>query len=259
MLPSIIRAAMKRPALAAFRIKERNAPKFICPVCNYEGPFRTERADTGARKFGRCPNCGALERHRMQYAVLIDLFEKGLIPKGRMLHFAPEAFFRGFFAQRFDRYETADIVPEGVDHEVDIRKLPFADGSFDFIFASHVLEHIDDDHAALREIRRVLKSSGVAILPVPIVAPRTIEYPEPNPHESMHVRAPGVDYFDRYKLHFEHIKIYHSGDMPAEYQCYAYGDRTKYPTATSPLMPPMPGERHPDFVPVCFATKPIVF
>lgn len=256
MLGNMAKTTKKQLVIAAFRIKERNAPKFLCPVCNYRGPFRTEKADTGNRRFGRCPNCHALERHRMQYAVLTGLFDKGVISQGRMLHFAPEVFFRGFFAPRFERYETADIVPEGVDHAVDIRKLPFEDGSFDFVFASHVLEHIDDDQAALREIRRVLTPSGIAILPVPIVAPKTIEYPEPNPHETMHVRAPGLDYFDRYKQHFEHIEIYHSDDMPAEFQCYAYDDRTKYPTPTSPLMPPMPGARHPDFVPVCFAAKP---
>jgi hypothetical protein len=49
------------------------------------------------------------------------------------------------------------------------------------VFASHVLEHIPDDGLAIREIRRILVPDGIAILPVPLVSLKTIEYAEPNP------------------------------------------------------------------------------
>ncbi|MBS0173531.1 MAG: class I SAM-dependent methyltransferase [Nitrospira sp.] len=39
--------------------------------------------------------------------------------------------------------------------EVDLQKLPFEDKSYDFIFCSHVLEHIDNPGAAMRELMRV--------------------------------------------------------------------------------------------------------
>jgi len=42
----------------------------------------------------------------------------------------------------------------------DVRALPFDDGQFDFVTALDVLEHLDDDAAALREFRRVLKPGG---------------------------------------------------------------------------------------------------
>jgi SAM-dependent methyltransferase len=42
----------------------------------------------------------------------------------------------------------------------DVGKLPFPDGQFDFVTALDVLEHLDDDVAALREFRRVLKPGG---------------------------------------------------------------------------------------------------
>lgn len=45
--------------------------------------------------------------------------------------------------------------------------LPFADNSFDFIVATDVLEHIPDDTAAAREIRRVLAPGGHALITVP--------------------------------------------------------------------------------------------
>lgn len=56
------------------------------------------------------------------------------------------------------------------DAEIDIEKpLPFADGHADFIYAEHVVEHVDY-HAALKffaECRRVLKPGGVIRIVVP--------------------------------------------------------------------------------------------
>lgn len=45
--------------------------------------------------------------------------------------------------------------------------LPYADGMFDLVTAFDVVEHIDDDVAALREMRRVLRPGGRILLFVP--------------------------------------------------------------------------------------------
>jgi SAM-dependent methyltransferase len=45
--------------------------------------------------------------------------------------------------------------------------LPFADGSFDLVVATDVIEHIDDDRAALAELRRVAAPGGRLLLTVP--------------------------------------------------------------------------------------------
>lgn len=45
--------------------------------------------------------------------------------------------------------------------------LPFSDGVFDVVIASEMLEHIEDDVSALREIERVLKPGGTAAVSVP--------------------------------------------------------------------------------------------
>jgi SAM-dependent methyltransferase len=45
--------------------------------------------------------------------------------------------------------------------------IPFSDESFDFIMATDVIEHVDDDHLALREIARVLRPGGTLLLTVP--------------------------------------------------------------------------------------------
>lgn len=49
----------------------------------------------------------------------------------------------------------------------DVVKLPFKDGTFDKIIFSEVLEHIPDEHGALLELKRVLKTGGVIALTVP--------------------------------------------------------------------------------------------
>ena len=46
-------------------------------------------------------------------------------------------------------------------------KLPFEDNSFDLILIFGLLEHLDDEHAALKEIRRVSKNNGCCIFYVP--------------------------------------------------------------------------------------------
>jgi SAM-dependent methyltransferase len=49
----------------------------------------------------------------------------------------------------------------------DATKLPFADGAFDRIIVSEVLEHIPSDERAMTEIARILKPGGLAAVSVP--------------------------------------------------------------------------------------------
>ncbi|MEK7590059.1 MAG: class I SAM-dependent methyltransferase [Patescibacteria group bacterium] len=48
-----------------------------------------------------------------------------------------------------------------------ITKLPFPDNTFDIVLALDVVEHVEDDLSAMREIYRVMKGDGVAIITVP--------------------------------------------------------------------------------------------
>jgi predicted SAM-dependent methyltransferase len=69
-------------------------------------------------------------------------------------------------------WEILNIQPaEGVDHVGDARDLSaFPDGTFDEVYASHVLEHLDYHEEvlkALREWHRVLKAGGRLLVGVP--------------------------------------------------------------------------------------------
>jgi SAM-dependent methyltransferase len=61
--------------------------------------------------------------------------------------------------------DRASLSPGGV--QATVARLPFADGSFDRVVASDVLEHVDDDAAAMREVLRVLRPGGRAVVTVP--------------------------------------------------------------------------------------------
>lgn len=56
----------------------------------------------------------------------------------------------------------------------DATALPFPDASFDRIIAAEVLEHIDDDAGALRELVRVLRPGGTIATTVPAFLPERV-------------------------------------------------------------------------------------
>jgi len=58
----------------------------------------------------------------------------------------------------------------------DATRLPFDDGSFDRVITSEVLEHIQDDVAAIRELVRVLKPGGTFACTVPTWFPEKINW-----------------------------------------------------------------------------------
>lgn len=49
-------------------------------------------------------------------------------------------------------------------------KLPFEDGSFDVVLASEVIEHLHDTDGFFREVRRVLRNGGYAVIETPNLA-----------------------------------------------------------------------------------------
>ncbi|WP_459850212.1 class I SAM-dependent methyltransferase [Dongia sp. agr-C8] len=156
------------------------------------------------RRDAQCPKCASLERHR-----LLKLWADrsgGSIPRGRAIHFAPEPAVVGFLSKLATEYVTADIEAGKADVVRNIENIAEPDQSFSLIVCSHVLEHVDD-RKALRELRRILRPNGMAILMVPIVEGWDMTYENPNATsaaerelyfgQSDHVRYYGRDFRDR--------------------------------------------------------------
>jgi SAM-dependent methyltransferase len=116
-----------------------------------------------------CPACGCNDRERH---LLFYLRGAGLLEKMRgksLLHFAPEPRLTAFIERTgLVRHVRGDLFPSvaGVE-KIDMLAIAYPDESFDFVMANHVLEHVDDDARALSELRRVLRSGGVAVLQTP--------------------------------------------------------------------------------------------
>jgi predicted SAM-dependent methyltransferase len=174
-----------------------------CPICGYHGVFVS--VGHPGRWDARCLNCGSRERHRLLRLWVTQDGGDRLAGK-RILHFAPEkAVMRMMWGNPL--YETADLLQKGVTHQVDITRVPLPDASYDVVMANHVLEHIPDDAAAMRELFRLLKPGGVALLTVPLNPVRHQTYENPavtTPAERWahfsahdHVRMYGLDFADR--------------------------------------------------------------
>jgi SAM-dependent methyltransferase len=90
----------------------------------------------------------------------------------RVLHIAPEhCFIKRLEKIHGSGYVTADIESPLAKVKMDIHQMPFGDHDFDVVLCNHVLEHVADDLQALREIHRVLKPGGWALLQVPFFPP----------------------------------------------------------------------------------------
>ena len=202
-LPEPVKVPLRRARQFLSAIPYRGEGRW-CPLC---GRSSSRFAEYGIvpRPEAMCMHCGALERHRLAWLYLerrTDLLDGR---RRRMLHVAPEAALERRLRKVVgDGYLTADLSGRAMV-EMDVEDIRMPDGSFDVIFCSHVLEHVNDDRRAMREFHRVLRPDGWAILLVPITAARTVEDPSvTDPAERLrlfgqgdHVRRYGPDYVDR--------------------------------------------------------------
>ncbi|WP_052496136.1 class I SAM-dependent methyltransferase [Pedobacter lusitanus] len=168
----------------------------------------------GQRRRARCLKCGSTDRERLMFAYLGN--ERDFLTKGhdkKILHIAPESNLNSKFRSASlpgyvcgDKFTFGYNYPEYVKH-IDILDLSFPENHFDLIICNHVLEHIPDDNLAIKELFRVLKPEGEAILQVPIsantkytVEDHTIMSDEKRKElfgQEDHMRIYGQDYTDR--------------------------------------------------------------
>jgi SAM-dependent methyltransferase len=138
-----------------------------CPCCG--GRFRTFLSAGKPRRPGAlCPRCSSLERHRLVWLFLAErtpLFRDRL----RVLYVAPEQDLqRRLRSEPGLTYVSGDRDSALAMVRFDLERLPVHDGAFDVVICTHVLEHVDDARAALRELLRVLRPGGWALLQSPV-------------------------------------------------------------------------------------------
>jgi SAM-dependent methyltransferase len=144
-----------------------------------------------------CPHCGSIGRNRR----LWELLRTSLLKEGmRVLDFSPSrSLCRKLKEFPGIQYESSDFSGEfPADKRLDITRIAEPNGKYDLIICSHVLEHVEDDARAFRELHRVLKAGGVCVIQAPLK--------EGDIYEDGTKRSPAER-----KAHFgqeDHVRIY---------------------------------------------------
>jgi SAM-dependent methyltransferase len=173
-----------------------------CPICGYRGFFYA--VGVPLRFDAACSRCCSVERHRQHH--LLTREHPEWIDGADILHFAAEECFTEAYRSRASRYIMADYDPTRDEVQVDIQAIPFSDNSFDTVICHQVLEHVQDDIAAIKELHRVVRPRGRVLLSTPEVAkwPRSFADPETSDPkmrdllfgQSDHFRLYGADFKD---------------------------------------------------------------
>jgi hypothetical protein len=169
-----------------------------CPCCGWRGPAFLSLSNWRAVQHNSgCPGCDSRSRHRGLTLLLPDLLRDK--PDGPSLIFAPERALIGLLDRLLgDTLRTTDYLRPDVHYPgEDIQQLSFADNRFAFLMCNHVLEHIPDDRAALRECARVLVPGGLAVFTMPgdYHQQRTQVLDEPDANG--HLRHYGLDVVEK--------------------------------------------------------------
>lgn len=152
---------------------------YYCPCCNVKlskmkkffTPEAAKISDENRYKDETqaviCPNCLSLPRHR----ILVEYFRHNRrIVDGdkNILYFAMEGAVGRWLKRRGIKCVTADLFDPEADLKIDIMDTGLPEKSYDLIVCNHVLEHVEDFHVAIDELRRLLKDDGVLIISFPI-------------------------------------------------------------------------------------------
>ena len=173
-----------------FHLRKYRGSAFCCPVCgvglaSFVGAgsyvrlaqahgyiYSLDAVETFNLGAYSCPSCDASDRERL-YALYLDRVFAAREParRFRLLEFAPSyGLSRKLKRTPFVDYRSADLYRNNVDDRVDITDMRgYADAAFDGVLCSHVLEHVPDDRRAMRELHRILRPDGFAIVMVPLV------------------------------------------------------------------------------------------
>ena len=154
-----------------------------CPLCGCQRRKFLPYGYVTSRENALCPNCLSLERHRLLWLWLVRESDigRGAMALPKMLHIAPEVAlmrkFKKMYAREAERYVTADLESPLADMHFDVQQIPLEDESFDAIICNHIMEHVEDDRKALKELYRIMRRGGwgVILSPVELEREKTFE------------------------------------------------------------------------------------
>ncbi len=223
--------------------------RFSCPLCDHSFRRLLPYGYVASRENALCPSCLSLERHRLLW-LWMERESDLLKSYPRLLHIAPEVCLmkrlKRHYHSRRELYLTADLESPLADLHFDIQRTPLADSSFELVICNHLLEHVEDDRLALKELYRILKPGGRGILLAPIDYSRATTFEDnsiTDPDERTrifgqydHLRIYGRDYPERLReAGFEAEEIDYSARLtPEERRRYALSEQDRIYQVSKP-------------------------
>lgn len=150
-----------------------------------------------------CPVCGANGRDRL---IISFLQKEGLVQSPdhtRLLQIAPSAPITKWISSYCPHitFEQTDLFINGAYYESDVKNIgTIADGTYDLIICSRILDTVPNDANTLRELKRILKPNGAILFRAPVnFHVNTVK------EEQLSMHSPGKEYlgedlFHRYAL-----------------------------------------------------------
>ncbi|MCX6813429.1 MAG: class I SAM-dependent methyltransferase [Candidatus Azambacteria bacterium] len=110
--------------------------------------------------------------------------------KGRVLDLgAGMAKYKEIIVKNAGNYVACDVKKtENIDTVCNVANLIFPSESFDTVISTQVFEHVDNPFTVVREIKKVLKSGGNAIITAPFMVPF-----HPDPKDNFRFSKEGLE------------------------------------------------------------------
>jgi len=159
-----------------------------CPICGnntFEPGYLGRLAPNNM--FPQCCNCKSVERHRIIRTIYMHIIP--LLKNLRVLQFAPD---KSINQKWFKEYHYSSYKK---NNSLDITAINLPDNSYDLVLSNHVIEHVSDDYAAIRECLRVVGQNGIVHINAPSSTFRykTLDWGFPDPNKIEHYRSYGAD------------------------------------------------------------------
>lgn len=166
-----------------------------CNICGCDrfGPGPGGRMSYDGRTPPRCTGCQSLERHRA-FRALFQALRDDAFASASVLQFSND---RSSDKSWFARHELSDF--EGAN-PLDLQAIDRPDDSYDIVVCNHVIEHVERDRDAMRELLRVVRPDGFVFLsfPDPLRRATTDDWGYPDESQHGHYRLYGEDVRDKF-------------------------------------------------------------
>lgn len=176
-----------------------------CNICgdNSLGPGPGGRMSYDGVSPPRCTSCQSLERHRA-FRSVFDLLNDNSFNTASVLQFSTD---RSNDAKWFASHEISEYEAQ---NPLDLQNIDRPNNTYDIVVCNHVIEHVADDRAAMRELLRVTKDSGFVFLsfPDPLRLEETTDWGYPDDKQHGHYRLYGQDVRQKFKEELPAVHVF---------------------------------------------------